>query len=217
MKIVNLHTHLNLMKNQVGLINHPAQLDFSPDENQYYSVGLHPWDIPEANLATLTELIDTLAANPQVLAIGECGLDRSIETDMQTQLNAFVPQIEIAEKHQKPLIIHAVRSYADLLQLKKTRTSQIPWILHGYNGNPETTRQLVKMDFYFSFGAALLKDQDKLNKSLLLIPTDRLFFETDESSVNIESIYIFAASILGINSSELHSRVYSNFQRVFKR
>ncbi|MCW0484709.1 TatD family hydrolase [Gaoshiqia sediminis] len=217
MKLVNFHTHLPLSNNQTGLINHPVQLDFLPKPGQYYSAGLHPWDIPDEGSNELLKQLARLANHSQVLAIGECGLDRSIETPIDLQQAIFAQQIELAEKLHKPLIIHAVRTYSDLLQLKKSSRSTVPWILHGYSGNAETTRQLIKQGFFFSFGAALLKSQTKLNQSLLLVPSDRLFFETDESTVNIESIYIFAASLFGKTVNELQSTVFENFQRIIKR
>lgn len=217
MKLVNLHTHLPLGNNQTGLINHPAQLDFRPQPGQYYSVGLHPWDIPDEDISELLEQLARLGNHPQVLAIGECGLDRSIETPMNLQQAIFAQQIELAENLHKPLIIHAVRTYSDLLQLKKSSRSTVPWILHGYSGNAETTRQLIKQSFFFSFGAALLRNQTKLNQSLLLVPPGRLFLETDESTANIESIYIFAASLFGMAVSELQTTVFDNFQRIINR
>ncbi|MGD9930266.1 MAG: TatD family hydrolase [Mangrovibacterium sp.] len=217
MKLVNLHTHLPLGNNQTGLINHPAQLDFLPKPGQYYSAGLHPWDIPDEGAIELLEQLARLSNHPQVLAIGECGIDRSIETPIDLQQAIFTQQIELAENLHKPLIIHAVRTYSDLLQLKKSSRSTVPWILHSYSGNAETTRQLIKQGFFFSFGAALLKNQAKLNQSLLLVPPGRLFLETDESTVNIESIYIFAASLFGMAVSELQTTVFDNFQRIINR
>ncbi|WP_423128659.1 TatD family hydrolase [Gaoshiqia sp. Z1-71] len=217
MKLVNLHTHFSLNEQQTGLINHAVQLDFHPLPGRYYSVGLHPWDIRANEADKLILQTEQLSAHPQVLAIGECGLDRSIETSPEIQQTYFIRQAGIAEKLQKPLIIHAVRTYADLLQLKKSMKTSIPWILHGYTGNEETTRQLIKHGFCFSFGVALLKNSGKLNRSLQLVPPERLFFETDESTVNIESIYIFAASMLGLSPNGLQSVVWENFQRITKR
>lgn len=215
--IINLHTHFKLPEEQTGLVTHPVQMEFRPEAGQYYSVGLHPWNLDDlSNEEWLSDLIQ-LTGHPQVLAIGECGLDRSIETPVEQQEPVFIRQIEIAEKSGNPLILHAVRSYSDLLRIKKTRPGTVTWILHGYNGNTETTRQLLAHDFYFSWGPALLKDQEKLNKSLRLIPLDHLFFETDESMVSIESIYIFVASVLQLPVEELIKTIYKNFQSIFKK
>ena len=217
MMIINLHTHFKLSGEQKGLINHPVQMEFHPEPDQYYSAGLHPWDLDESMNEEWLSSLKEVAAHPQVLAVGECGLDRSIETSPDRQKPAFLKQVEIAENYEKPLILHAVRTYSDLLQIKKTRSGTTRWILHGYTGNTETTKQLLNQDFYFSFGAALLRNQDKLNQSLCTVPLDHLFFETDENMVPIESIYIFASSVLRLPLAELKETVSRNFEMIFKR
>lgn len=216
MKTINLHTHFPVSKEQTGIVNHPVQLDFSPVQNQFYSIGFHPWDITIEPYEKMIVSISNLAENPQVIAIGECGIDRSIETDTEVQKAVFLSQVEIAEKINKPLIIHAVKSYSDLLQIKKERKNTVPWILHGYKGTPQTTMQLSKAGFYFSLGKSLLKDEEKQNQSLKIIPLYNLFFETDKSTVHIDSIYIFAASVLGISVDKLKKAVFNNFQQIFK-
>jgi len=215
MKVVNLHMHFNVSGGLVGLRNHQIQLDFMPETGQYYSVGLHPWQVDRSSGEELA-VLENLALHPQVLAIGECGLDRSIETALSEQKKFFIRQVEIAEKNKMPLILHAVKTYSDLLQLKKSRPgTAIPWILHGYNGNAEVTHQLVRQGFYFSFGPSLLEDREKINRSLKLVPLDHLFFETDESDVPVERIYTFAAPFLGLAAEELQAVVRANFKHVF--
>lgn len=215
--MVNLHTHDPLPKGQTGLVSHPVQVEFHPEPDQYYSVGLHPWHLNELLNEEWLSSLEQMAAHPRVLAVGECGLDRSIETSPDQQEPAFIRQIEIADKYEKPLILHAVRTYSDLLRIKKARSGTVAWVIHNYNGNTETTRQLIRHGFFFSFGAVLLKDQEKLNSSLRLVPLDRLFFETDESMIPVESIYIFAASVLKLPVAELKKIIRKNFQMTFKR
>lgn len=156
-------------------MNHNVLLPFEPKEDQRYSVGLHPWDLDQVTNNQWLETLESLLAHPQVLAVGECGIDRRLETPLEKQVRFFRLQVELAEKLGKPLILHAVRSYSDLLQLKKQSGSKLPWILHGYQGGVETTKQLAQMDFCFSLGAALLNDRQKLNQSLREIPLSQLF------------------------------------------
>ncbi len=215
MKLVNLHSHFELPTNQLGLVNHSVLLPFEPKDGQRYSAGLHPWDLDEATDDNWLQMLEVIIQNPQVLAIGECGIDRSLETPIDRQIACFLPHVELAEKYSKPVILHAVRSYSDLLQLKKKQNATTPWILHGYQGNTETTKQLAKYNFCFSIGTALLNDRQKLNQSLAEIPLNQLFFETDESTVNIESIYIFAAEQLNIPLQKLQKQVFDNYQRIF--
>lgn len=215
MKTINLHYHHPSNNGDIGLLNHSILLPFSPNENLYYSAGLHPWNLKEAAGTSWLENLQLVATNPRVLAIGECGLDRSIETPLEQQINYFRPQIELAEDLQKPVLLHAVRTYSDLMLLKRQLQSNVPWILHGYNGNGTTSKQLMKQDIYFSIGPALLKNNPKLLESLQIIPLSRLFFETDMAIENIESIYIFAAELLEMDVDELKEQIYDNFQRIF--
>ena len=110
-----------------------------------------------------------------MLAIGECGLDRSIKIGFADQILCFRQQVMIANKYCKPLIIHCVRAYSDLLKLKKEDKSDLPWIIHGYNGNLETTLNLIKHGFYFSVGEQLLRNASK-HEVLRLIPLEHMFF-----------------------------------------
>ena len=217
MKFVNLHTHIILEKGQKGLINHPLQNPFSPEKGQYYSVGIHPWSIGEIKDSGWVLRLKEMCCHPQILAIGECGLDRSVKISIDIQKKFFISQLQIAEEKQMPVILHAVHTYSDLLGISKKRSPSVPWILHGYTGNAETTKQLLHHNFYFSFGESLLKNKTKLNNSLLEIPFKKMFFETDESSVPIECIYKFASNLLNKSVEELMEIVLNNFNCMFAK
>ncbi|MGQ8338504.1 TatD family hydrolase [Sunxiuqinia sp. A32] len=216
MRFVDIHTHQPSFDDIVEIINHQVQDEWDPVSNKLYSAGFHPWEIGKYNSSHMIERVSELGKLPNVLAVGEFGIDRHIDTDLKQQEEVFKQQLEIAETLHKPIIIHSARSYSDIIRLKKEAKSTINWILHGYNGNEETTKQLIKHDFYFSIGASILKNPDKLVKSLSLIPLNRLFFETDISPEKIETIYIFAAKLLQANIEELKTIVYSNFKQVFR-
>ena len=216
MKLVNIHTHHVANDESIQLVNHRVQDDFQEMENVNFSVGIHPWDIAHFDSDFLFEKLQKLAGRKPIKAIGECGIDRFIETSITIQEPIFVKQIELAEQLKKPLIIHAVKSYSDLIRIKKSRVQNLPWILHGYNGNVQTTEQLLRHDFYFSFGPQLLKRQSKLIQSLKAIPLDKLFFETDDSTVSIETIYTFAARQLGRSMNEIQEQLLKNYKRILK-
>src|SRR5665648_61181 len=149
-----------------------------------------------------------------MLALGECGMDRSIPTDFALQKMYFKEQIHIAEKYHKPLIIHCVRAYSDLMKFKKESKSDIPWIIHAYRGNQETTLSLIKHGFYFSVGEQLLKDESK-HPILRIIPVERLFLETDNREISIKKIYLLAAQILKIDEEVLTEAIFNNFKTLF--
>ncbi len=215
MKYIDLHTHqLNNEGEDIQILNVFAQ-DLPETEPEYFfSAGLHPWHIDQVNAADCFQAIERVSVNKNMLAVGECGLDRSKPTDFALQEYCFRKQIKLAEEHSKPLIIHCVRAYSDLLKIKKETKSDLPWIIHSYRGNPETTRKLIRHGFCFSAGEILLKDIS-LQNVFRMIPTERIFLETDDREISIRKIYLFAAQILKIDEELLIETICNNFKTHF--
>lgn len=214
MQQIDFHTHHLKKAGSIQVLNVFAQ-DFAGHEpDSFYSVGLHPWHIGKVDAETCFQAIERAVKHKKMLAIGECGLDRTIPADFALQKHAFFMQISIAEKYSKPLIIHCVRAYSDLLQLKKETKSELPWIIHGYHGNKDTTQSLISHGFYFSVGESLLQDQYKQN-NLRMIPGERLFLETDDRTIPIGTIYRQAAQVLLVDEEKLTEQMYRNFKTMF--
>jgi len=214
MQQIDLHTHQIKKTGSLQIQNVFAQ-DLPFDEpDQYFSAGLHPWHILKVNVEECFRAIDCVAEQKNMLAVGECGLDRLIMTDFALQKWCFEQQIKLANDHCKPLIIHCVRSFSDLIKHKKENKSGVPWIIHGFRGNLETTQSLIKHEFYFSIGEPLLRDKNKLDV-VRSIPVERLFLETDESEVSISEIYSLAAQILAVDETILTRIIANNFKNVF--
>jgi TatD DNase family protein len=181
----------------------------------HVSIGVHPWHIERTDLAQAQAQLDQLASNSTVLAIGECGLDRTIATPLPLQFEAFSWQIALSERLGKPLIVHCVRAFSELLQLKKQLSPNQPWIIHGFTGKPALASQLLQHGCYLSFGKALLHHQQTQN-SLSITPLERLFLETDAAiEVTIGEIYAAAAKILQLDLPTLQRQIVANFNRVF--
>jgi len=215
MQQIDLHSHQINSATDVQIFNVFAQdLPFSIAD-QLFSAGLHPWHIGKVNPDDCLLAIEKATVHENLLAIGECGLDRSIKEVFAIQELYFKRQIEIAEKYHKPLIIHCVRAYPDLIRMKKELKSDLPWIIHGYNGNLETTKNLNSHDFYFSVGESFLTDERK-RESFLEISLDHLFFETDDSEISIQKIYLFAAEILKTSEDLLTEAIFNNFKTIFR-
>lgn len=151
----------------------------------FYSIGIHPWKTNQISSQDLNDVIDNLrvkAANRQIVAIGECGLDKLRGNDMEFQILLFKHQIDISEQLHKPLIIHAVRAFHHLIRIKKEMRPSQQWIIHGFRGNPHMTKELIMHGFYLSLG-------EKFNEySAKVIPASRLYYETDESELSIGQI-----------------------------
>lgn len=214
MQYINLHTHIEKSGSDIQILNVFAQDLNDTEPDHFFSAGIHPWHIENVNPEECFRFIEKSMQNSNMLAIGECGLDRAIDTDFALQKELFQKQIALALKYNKPLIIHCVRAYSDLIGMKKDLRSDIPWILHGFQGNRDTTADLIRHGFYFSIGKALF-DSTKLQQVLPEIPIERLFFETDDSEFSIQKIYLFAAQILKTDEELLMKAIAINFKKLF--
>ena len=213
---IDIHTHF--AKTDVNLIQ-IVNLDLnqsSPDHG-YYSYGIHPWALDNADfqeekaLQTLEEKLKL----PQVLALGEAGLDKMHKVSFERQIELFERQIDLSEALQKPMILHDVKSHNEIIALRKKHKAVQPWILHGFNGTEQDIQQLTSQGLYLSVGEALLHPERKICKSLRNIPLDRLFLETDMADNGIETIYQAAAKRLEMDLSALQTRIFANFARLF--
>lgn len=146
--------------------------------------------------------------HPQVLAVGEAGLDKLAEAAMERQEKAFAAQLAIAAEAAKPVIVHLVRAWDRLLSLKKT-VPCVTCIVHGFRGKAQLAEELVRHGFCLSFGEKYQPD------AMRIVPHSRLFIETDESKLPIAEIYRRAAVTLGIPEEELCNIVGENVERIF--
>ena len=156
-------------------------------------------------------------SDSQILkAIGECGLDRACDSDFELQREVFIKQIELSEQYHKPLIIHAVRSYPDIISIRKETKSNQPWIIHGFNGNEHSAEQLLRHDgIYLSLGDVLFKNEKRAERLLDIIPSDRLFLETDVAERSIVEVYEKASLLSGVATDILRKDIFDNFVKIF--
>lgn len=185
------------------------------EEGNYYTIGLHPWHVEENTLKSDLDLVEKVADDPRVIAIGEAGLDKTIKTSVETQSIAFYAQIEIARKTEKPLIIHCVRAYNEIFNLKANSKIGQPWIIHWFNANRKVGEQLADKGFYLSFGHMLFNDRSKAFHTFPHIPLERIFFETDDAAYSIDEVYQHAQLLRSLNKDELEEKVEMNFKNCF--
>lgn len=179
------------------------------------SIGLHPWHT--GGFVLNKELLLASCRNEKVLAIGEIGLDQLKGDTKEAQIQAFTAQALIAEQLKIPVIIHCVKSFEEIIRIKNSIKPTVPWIIHGFRGGSELSRQLVALGFHLSFGGALLNSWEKLWNALISTPLDRLFLETDDGEQSIEHVYSMAAEVMKMYEEELRLFIYENFKRVFTR
>lgn len=208
MNILDIHTHhLPLQAGQAIVNVEPAE--FAPLPGQYYSIGFHPWHLSEEIWAMRGEQFVEMSRHPQVLAIGEAGLDKVVRVPYDLQEAVFRQQIDIASSVRKPLIVHCVRSYNEVVALKKTTKTDTPWIIHGFRGSKELALRLTDQGIYLSFG---FRHQEEAGRAT---PLDKLFLETDENDTDIRSLYTLMASHRSLSVNTLTERIQENISRVF--
>ncbi len=213
MKFFNLHTHRFTNNPEVlELVNqYPQDFDASIP---FYSVGIHPWYIVENRIDSDLKIIEEKLKEENCLAIGECGLDKRIEVPFEQQILVFEKQLALAEKYKKPVVVHCVAAFQEVIAIKKKMKISVPLIIHGFSKNSQIANQLIKEGFYISFGKYLLRNPD-LKTVFQKIPNDRFFLETDTIDENITEIYDLASEYKELTKKELKEIISSNFEDVF--
>lgn len=146
----------------------------------YFALGIHPWLVEHHHPQDLEHLEHLIkCSNP--IAIGECGLDYHKEIDKQTQLLFFTAQLDLAQKYNLPVVIHAVKSTEDVIFLLK-KYPKLRGEIHGFSGSLEQAEVLISMGFYLGFGLQALNPKaKKLRNVVTQIPLESLLLETDDA------------------------------------
>lgn len=148
-------------------------------ENIYAAVGYHPTDLKmgEYNEKKLSDLF----YSKKVVAIGEIGLDYfhdKVDKDYQKEL--FIKQIDLANKFDKPVIVHCRDAYSDLIEILGAKEKLPRGVMHCWVGNLADAKILYKMGFYFSFtGIITFAKSEELSEIVKFLPIERIMIETD--------------------------------------
>jgi TatD DNase family protein len=206
---VNIHTHFE-QSDGIFILNGKTNNDLSA----LYSFGIHP---NEALIHEFSfEKFEYEISQSNCVAIGECGLDKNISVPLETQISLFNKQIELSEKFDLPLIIHCVKSWNEILVIKKELKPNQPWIYHGFRKS-NLVESILDSGCYISIGTAIIYDQ-KLQQVIQNIPLEKLFLETDnDTSHSIREVYEAVAKIKNISIDELSEQILENFSLVFKK
>jgi len=215
MMYFNLHTHKFTNSSEIlELVNqYPWEFDAAIPN---YSIGIHPWYINENRLENDLKVIEEKLPLKECLALGECGLDKRIDIPMALQIDVFEKQIALAEKYQKPIVMHLVAAFDELIEIKKRLKISVPIIIHGFSKNEQVAKKLIDNGFYLSFGKYLLRNPD-LETVFKSVPNDRFFLETDTIEESLEEVYTFASKYKNINNEDLIEILKVNFNSVFKQ
>lgn len=196
--LINYHTHHKEEGNMVE-----SRLSYRPSEvpraDGLYSLGLHPCYPEDMTHSTLNLLRRRIAQeSDKVWAIGEAGLDKLSQVNLDLQTHYFIAQIELSEFHQKPLVIHCVKAYSEVIALKKQLQPKQDWIIHGFRRGNTLAKQLLDSGISLSFGYYF--DEEALH---LAASRDKIYLETDDMPVSIKEVYSRVQQSLNKQQSNL--------------
>lgn len=207
--LIDIHSH----KRNVNYLTIVNKSDSNVTESDCFSFGIHPWNTSEIedNFLNFEKEISLI----KCLAIGEIGLDKLNGPPIDVQKKVFLKQIEISEKYELPIILHCVKSWNEISEIRKLLNPIQSWIYHGFN-KAGIINEVLKSDIYVSIGSSIFTNI-KLQEIVNLIPNERLFLETDDSNLDIFDIYKKVSEIKKIPLSELEEIIEQNFKRVFRK
>ena len=189
-----------IIHNHIKDYPEPNVLDIGADEKEaenvpLFSAGIHPKLIDKSfseNFAAVTRL----ASHPHCAAIGECGIDIFSSASIAVQKEAFIQHLRLAQQYAKPVIIHCVRAYSEIISALNITKFTFPVVMHSYNGNIQTTQQLLRREnIYFSFSDKILAPNCAALKSLDIIPIERIMIETDNSNSPLQPIVTLISDV----------------------
>lgn len=215
MDFLDIHTHQTAVKTGVKSIQSLSltnDIFLAMPKKKPISIGLHPWYATLDKLELQMKYLTVLAKQANVKLIGECGLDKLKGDSIENQILILGEQIKLAEELRKPLILHCVKAFDELIALKQQLKVKVPMIIHGFNKSEELGKQLLAKGFQLSFGASVLKDSSSISK--LIENTDDFFLETDDSETSIEEIYHAVAKIKKITVDELKAIIFANWSKL---
>ncbi len=165
----------------VDLDSYPEILELAKNyKHVFASVGVHPNE--KVNHEPTVEELVALAEEPEVVAIGETGLDYYRSTgNLEWQRDRFRIHIRAAKEIRKPLIIHSREAKTDLIQImEEERARDVGGVMHCFVDDWETAQQAMTMNFYISFsGIVTFKNAREVQDVARKVPLDRLLVETD--------------------------------------
>ena len=200
---INIHTH-NPTNKHIEIANLPTS-----QTSIFYSYGIHP------NEADYTTVIPTNYIAENIISIGEIGLDKLIQTNINQQIKIFKEQLIISEELKLPVVLHCVKAWNEAHQIKKELNIQQPWIFHGFR-KTSLLDSILNSKTKISIGTAILYDK-KLQDCLTEIPLNHLFLETDDDKgITIEEVYTKVSTIKKLSLQELKKEIHNNFINTFK-
>lgn len=206
-------------------------IELKKNNNELFDIacGFHPEDtdkIKEEDFIDLEELMKS----EYVTALGEIGLDYYwVKDNANEQKILFNRQIDLANKYNKPIIVHSRDAIKDTFDILKEHKVTRTGIIHCYSSSLEMAREFIKLGYYISFaGPVTFKNANEPKRVATNIPIDRLLVETDSPFLTpspfrgkqnepmyIENTYEEIARLRDIDVKELIDNVNINYAKLF--
>lgn len=197
------------------------------------SVGVHPNDTPKVEPDQTFKDLESALSHPNVVAIGEIGLDYHWGVPKEAQTPVFIRQLEIAAAARMPVIIHTRDAWEDTIDVLRTHwaVTGLPCVMHCFTGDREQARVCIELGFYLAFGGVTtFPKAAAIREAAAIVPSDRLLLETDSPYLapvpyrgkRNEPSYLLhtartVAEVLSISVEELAAQTTANFERTFVR
>jgi len=191
------------------------------------SFGYYPQGVEKITQEDLDFLVFALDNYPQIKAIGEIGLDYYYTKEFaQKQKELFIKQIEIANRYNKPLIIHsrsaAKDTYDTLKQYAKTNV-----LMHCYSDSLEMMKEYQKLGYFISFtGVVTFKNANKVKTNAINVDLDKIMIETDSPYLTpapfrgkenqpayVRFVGEYISGLRDIEIEKLQLQLFDNYQR----
>ena len=210
-------------------------------EGMYAAAGIHPEDChtagdADAALAELEKILGTPESRKRdkIVAIGEIGLDYhwqfygDIPMDKGRQAYFFDAQMEMAERHSLPVIIHDREAHGDCFETV-LRHPGVTGVFHSYSGSAEMARELCRRGWFISFSGPLtFKNAERVREAARAVPRDRLLVETDapylapqpmRGKLNHSGFLVYTVEVLAAiwecTSEEAAKITFENAEKLF--
>ncbi len=193
-----------------------------------FSCGVHPLEMAEE--VDFSELRQ-LAADPQVVAMGETGLDYFYQPETRERQQAsFRQHIRIGSELNKPVIVHTREARADTLAiLKEENVQACGGVLHCFTEDRQTALALLDLGMFISFsGIATFRNAEQIREAARYVPLDRMLIETDSpylapvphrgkenQPAYVRDVAEYMAVVKGVSVEQLAQVTTENFSRLF--
>lgn len=152
----------------------------------YPALGFHPYFLDEYDSQHMAQLALYIERNPQIVAIGECGLDKMIAVPFEFQQEVLMQQLALAKSLELPVILHCRKAHNELIKLLQAVKLSRGGVIHGFSGSKELALQYIKLGFKLGVGGVITyPSAKKTRKAISSIPLHSILLETDSPDMPI--------------------------------